>query len=76
MVHDVLKRLKIGDTGSITCTKEFPPEEVRLYVTAYAFHKKKWFAAQYDKVSNTVRCSRGEMPSWVKLVEDDKEEEL
>jgi len=40
LVHERLKRLKMDETASITCTKEFPGDEVRLYVTAYAMHNR------------------------------------
>jgi hypothetical protein len=76
LVHDVLKRLKMGETGAITCTKEYPPEEVQLYVTAYAFHKNKWFEVRYDKASNVVYAKRAEQPNWEVPDEIDREEEL
>jgi len=75
-VHEALKRLKLGQTGTIRCSKEFPEIEVRSYVTAYAMHKDKWFEMKYDKATDTVYAKRIEIPSWEKADEFDDEEEL
>jgi hypothetical protein len=75
-VHDVLKRLKMGQTGSIPCTKEYPAEEIRAYALAYALHKEKWFETGYDKTTNTVTAKRIEMPDWETEATIDPEEEL
>jgi hypothetical protein len=75
-VHDVLKRLKIGEIGSVAVTKEFTAEEIRLYAIAYGMHKNKWFEAKHDKASNTVQCKRAPEPDWAIQDEIDKEEEL
>jgi hypothetical protein len=76
LVHDVLKRLKVGQTGTIQCSKEYPTEEVRLYALAYAMHKRKWFTIKEDKASNAIVATRTELPDWEVTEEDDKEEEL
>ena len=76
IVHDVLKRLKMGETGTITCSKEYPHEEVRLYVNAYALHKKKWFETRYDKASNAITAKRTEQPKWDAADKLDKDEEI
>jgi hypothetical protein len=76
LVHERLKRLKMDEQASITCTKEFPGDEVRLYVTAYAMHKKKWFLTEYDKATNTVKCKRAPEPDWEAQNVVDEEEEL
>jgi hypothetical protein len=75
-VHEVLKRLKMDETGSIPVTKEYPAEEIRLYATAYAMHKNKWFEIKHDKASNTMVCKRTEQPDWELQAEIDKDEEL
>lgn len=75
LVHDVLKRLKMGETGTIICTKEYPSDEVLLYVTGYAMHKEKWFETHYDKASNVVHAKRSPIPNWeVSDVVDPEEE--
>jgi hypothetical protein len=76
IVHDVLKRLKMGETGTITCSKEYQHEEVRLYVNAYALHKHKWFETRYDKATNTIIAKRTEQPKWNSPDKLDSEEEL
>lgn len=75
-VHEGLKRLKIGDTGTIQCSKKFPEKEVQLYVTAYAMHKSKWFEMRYDKAGEIVYAKRVEVPDWEKIETFDEEEEL
>jgi hypothetical protein len=75
LVHDVLKRLKMGETGTIQCSKQYPAEEVRLYVMAYGMHKRKWFEAKEDKASNAIHATRTALPNWETVEEIDKEEE-
>ena len=75
LVHEALKRLKMDQTGSISCSKEFPPEEVQLYARAYGMHKRKWFDIKYDKASNVVHATRTELPNWEAQDEIDEEEE-
>jgi hypothetical protein len=75
VVHGALKGLKMGETGTITCTKAFTMDEVREYITAYAFHKNKWFQVKADSVSNTLYCERTERPNWDVPDEDPEEEE-
>jgi hypothetical protein len=74
--HPILKRLKMGDEGMITCTKEYNAEEIELYSRAYAGHKKKWFETSYDKALDVVRVKRGPIPDWEIKEEIDTEEEL
>jgi hypothetical protein len=75
-VHGVVKRLKMGDTGSIPVTKEYPADEIRLYATAYGMHKKKWFVTSYDKATNTVIAKRTMPPNFDAPDMIDPEEEL
>lgn len=62
VVHEALKRLKLGDSASIPCSKEYKGEEVLLYARAYGYHKHKWFEATFDKTANVVRAKRTEIP--------------
>ena len=64
LVHEALKRLKMDETGSVTCSKQYPPDEVRLDVQAYGLHKRKWFETEHDKASNVIRCKRAKPPPW------------
>ena len=54
-VHEALKRLKMGETGAIAITKEYPAEEVELYAHAYAMHKRRWFETRHDKTARAAR---------------------
>jgi hypothetical protein len=74
-VHSALRMLKIGDTGTISCGKKFPLAEVRPYVIAYAFHKRKWFELKHDVVSDTLQATRVKVPSFLPVVEPDEPEE-
>jgi hypothetical protein len=77
IVHAALKTLKMGETGTVSCSKQFNANELREYITAYAFHKNKWFAVKHDAVSNVLFCERVPQPSWDKPKEDkDADEEL
>jgi hypothetical protein len=51
-VHEALKRLKMGETGAIAITKEYPAEEVELYTHAYAMHKRD--PARQDRQSGPL----------------------
>ena len=64
-VHEALKRLKMGDAGTIAITKEFPLDDVRQYVGAYAMHKDKWFEMEYDKTTKTLNVIRVALPNWI-----------
>lgn len=75
-VHEVVKRLKMGETGSISVTKQYPAEEIRLYTMAYGEFKKKWFDTKHDKASNAVVCTRIPEPDWRVPDVIDHEEEL
>jgi len=76
IVHEALKRLKLGDTGTIQCSKNYPATEVLLYVQAYGLHKRKWFESKYDRATDAVHATRGTPPPWDKPDEIDAEEEL
>jgi len=76
IVHAALKALKIGETGTITCKKPFTSDELQSYVTAYGFHKNKWFNVKHDAVSNVLFCERSNPPpigGWGKKDEDEGE---
>jgi hypothetical protein len=75
LVHEGVKRLKIGQTGTIQCSKQYPEKEVQLYVVAYAMHKEKWFETKYDKAGDVVYAARVEVPNWEKPDVIDEEEE-
>lgn len=66
VVHAALFKLKMGQTGTILCSKELPFEEVKEYVMAYAFHKRKWFKTRHDQVSNVLYAERSPPPPWEK----------
>jgi hypothetical protein len=74
LVHEALKRLKMGDSGVISCSKEYKQEEVMLYARAYGVHKHKWFEIEYDKTTNIVRAKRAPIPPKTLLQETDEEE--
>jgi hypothetical protein len=62
VVHEALKRLKMGDSASIPCSKDYKGDEVLLYARAYAYHKHKWFEVAFDKTANVVRATRTPIP--------------
>jgi len=74
VVHEALKRLRIGDSATISCTKDFKGEEIMLYARAYAYHKMKWFETTFDKTANVVRAKRAEVPPDDFTEEIDEEE--
>jgi hypothetical protein len=76
IVHTALKALKMGETGTVVCSKQFSADELREYITAYAFHKNKWFTIKHDAVSNVLFCERAPLPRWDKPKEVDDEEEI
>lgn len=76
IVHGALKSLKMGDTGIITCSKKFSSDELREYVTAYAFHKNKWFNVKHDAVANVLFCERTTPPPFEKPETEEDEEEM
>ena len=73
--HEALKRLKMGDVGTVAVTKEFPVDELTRYVHAYARHKNKWFDTRYDATSKLIYATRVTPPPWDKPEEIDDEEE-
>jgi len=74
-VHPKVRGLKMGEIGAISCTREFPINELRWYLFAYAGHKNKWFKVTHDAVSNVVYAKRVERPIAVKHERDDEEVE-
>jgi len=64
IVHESLKRLKMGETGVIPVSKEFRSEELIRYVHAYAMHKSKWFNTEYDATSKAVIATRAPPMPW------------
>jgi hypothetical protein len=76
LVHAALKTLKIGETGTITCKKPFTPDELHGYVTAYGFHKNKWFEIKHDAVSNVLFCKRSDPPPIGRGKKDEDEDEV
>ena len=62
-VHEALRLLKIGDTGTIK-VGDLPPEEVKNYVWAYAMHKGKWFDCKYDATAKVFTAVRKDPPPW------------
>jgi len=74
-VHSVLRTLKMGETGTVACSREMKPEELQLYMVAYAFHKRKWFEIKHDKVSNVLYAKRAAPPPWDHAPEEEESEE-
>ena len=75
-VHPILKRLKMGETGTVAATKQFPIEELQMYVQAYAMHKEKWFDTKYDATSKILYCTRVTPMPWDIPDEVDDDEEV
>ena len=74
-VHASLRKLKMGETATITCSKTFPFEEVRNYIWAYAFHKGKWFDCEYNKTTLVLFAKRAPPPPWQDPSLDDDPDE-
>jgi hypothetical protein len=76
LVHNALRKLKIGEKATIACEKHAPGEMVN-YIRAYSFHKEKWFDTTYDATSKVLTAVRGEPPPWdepeLRGVNDDEE---
>lgn len=62
-VHEALRGLKIGDTGTIPIG-DMTADDVKNYVWAYAMHKTKWFDLKYDKTGKVFTAVRKEPPPW------------
>lgn len=73
--HNVVRMLKIGDTGVIPCTKEFSATDIKHYMVGYAFFKHKWFEVNHDAVSNVIYAKRVVVPSFLPMKEPDEFEE-
>ena len=63
LVHGVLRKLKLGEKGYISCDKH-APGDVQNYLRAYAFHKGKWFDTTYDATSKVLIAVRSDPPPW------------
>jgi len=75
IVHSALRALKMGETGQIACSREFPAAEIIEYTKAYAMHKKKWFTLEHDRVNNSVSATRAPPAPWpVEKVKPEYEE--
>jgi hypothetical protein len=75
-VHTSLRMLKMGQTGTISCNKDYPVETIKEYVMAYAFHKRKWFKVSYDKMNQVIYAERAPPPPWDHGATEREEEEL
>jgi hypothetical protein len=73
--HGVVRSLKIGDTGAISCTKEFSATDIKHYMVGYAFFKHKWFEVNHDAVANVINAKRVVVPSFLPPQEPDEFEE-
>lgn len=58
VVHEAVRMLKIGDSGTISLGK-FSHEEVSNYLIGYGGFKHKWFDQTYDKTARVIRVTRG-----------------
>jgi hypothetical protein len=74
-VHQALRKLKKGQTGTIACDKECKVDEVRQYMLAYAYHKQKWFNVRHDAVSDILYVERVAVPPLRGPAEDDDPDE-
>jgi hypothetical protein len=72
-VHNALRMVKMGETATISCGKQFQMEQVWWYVVAYGIHKGKWFKMRRDQVSGTIIAERSEPP---KIEKQEKQEEV
>jgi hypothetical protein len=64
--HDALRMLRMGEQATISCSRQYPMDEVRGYIYGYAFHKKKWFDIKTNKVANALVVTRTEKPKPIK----------
>jgi hypothetical protein len=71
---DVLRKLKMGQQGTISCSAAYPMDDVRSYIYGYAFHKKKWFEVKTDSVANSLVVTRAERPKPVKQFDEEEVE--
>ena len=70
-VHRALRMLKLNEVGAITCDKVASANDIKEYITAYAFHKRKWFNTRYDSVSSILYATRVKPPSMIPKEVDD-----
>jgi len=70
-----LRRLRMGEKGTISCSAAYPADEVRGYIYGYAFHKGKWFDIATDQVANALVVTRAPRPKPVKEFDNEGEVE-
>jgi hypothetical protein len=75
-VHRAVRKLKKGETGTISCGKDCPVEEAKQYLVAYAYHKQKWFEVRFDSVSAILYAQRIEPPALKTPEEDNDPDEI
>ncbi|HET9538087.1 MAG TPA: hypothetical protein VFP43_22530 [Mesorhizobium sp.] len=75
-VHNALRKLKMGESGSVACDKEHKRHDVEFYLMAYAKHKNKCFDVKYDAVSELLHCVRVEVPPLKQFKEDEDPDEI
>ena len=56
--HNILKRLKMGQTATVPLGQMFKMDEMRWYIIAYSKHKEKKFDLTEDKVNNAIIATR------------------
>lgn len=75
-VHQAVRMLKLGETATISCSSNYPTTEVRQYLMAYSFHKRKWFEVKHDATSNVLYATRVMMPSFIEQPEEEEPDAL
>ena len=74
VVHGMVKTLKLNEHTAIQYGKEFIADDVKSYMLAYSYHKRKWFNVKDDKASRTLYVERVEPPPLIKHIIDEDEE--
>jgi hypothetical protein len=74
-VHNAVRGLKMGETGEIECTREFPVDDIQNYLRGYALHKGKWFDTTTDLTSRRIFVKRAPPAPWELPSTFDPEEE-
>ena len=75
IVHNAVRKLKMGDVGVISVTRTFSADAIIEYARAYAFYKGKWFDFRFDAVSRTLYATRVKPPPFERppeVVDDDE----
>jgi hypothetical protein len=57
-VHNILKRLKMGETATVPLGKMYKMDEMRWYIIAYSKHKEKRFDLTEDRATNSIIATR------------------